>query len=60
VRLNTWIPIFLAPVVALLAFLAIAGFTSQADESRQAQIDYSRLVGETNGLNTLEWRAIAR
>lgn len=58
-RHNTWIPIFLAPVVALLAFLAIAGFTSQADQSRQAQIDYSRLVGETNGLNTLEWRAIA-
>jgi diguanylate cyclase (GGDEF)-like protein len=59
VRLNTWIPIFLAPVVALLAFLAIARFTSQADESRQAQVHYSQLAGETNGLNTLEWRAIA-
>jgi len=58
-RFRTWTPILLAPVVALLAFVTVSHFATQADEARQAQIAFSQLGVAANRLSALEWRAVA-
>ena len=58
-RLPTWTPVFLAPIVALLAFIAIAQFSTRADEARQAQIAFSQLEAQAYRMSALDWQAIA-
>ena len=58
-RLPTWTPLFLAPIVALLAFIAVTQFSTKADEARQAQIAFSQLEAQAYRMSALDWHAIA-